>query len=213
MQPGPDVCEAVAKFIKAKMKDWKESNINLIKETVAFFGTMAQSCDKINKRGVSCAMSFFSEKIGDAKTQNSVHEVLMNLAEIVTPKFISLQVIKYGASAKSPNVIRETCNLLANLTEEFGALTMPLKEMIDFAKVAADNKNPQVRTASMNLFTVLYKHVGEPVKNFMKEIKESTMKVIEEEMAKATPYGKGEHQPKRRLRGQAAEEVVEAKGA
>lgn len=35
MNPGADVIEAVAKFVKIKMKDWKESNINLIKETIA----------------------------------------------------------------------------------------------------------------------------------------------------------------------------------
>jgi hypothetical protein len=28
-QPSPVILEAVAKFVKAKMKDWKESNINL----------------------------------------------------------------------------------------------------------------------------------------------------------------------------------------
>lgn len=28
-QPSPAILEAVAKFVKAKMKDWKESNLNL----------------------------------------------------------------------------------------------------------------------------------------------------------------------------------------
>ena len=29
--------EAVVKFAKSKMKDWKESNLNIIKEGIAFF--------------------------------------------------------------------------------------------------------------------------------------------------------------------------------
>ena len=57
----------------------------------------------------------------------------------------------------------------------------------------------------MALFAMLYKHVGEPVKNFLKDIKESTMKLIEEEFAKVTPLKKGEG-PKRALRGEAAAE-------
>ena len=41
MQPSADVIEAVAKFVKSKMKDWKESNINLCKEAVNLMKTIA----------------------------------------------------------------------------------------------------------------------------------------------------------------------------
>ena len=32
--------EATCKFIKARMKDWKESNINMMKEAIFTFQTM-----------------------------------------------------------------------------------------------------------------------------------------------------------------------------
>jgi len=50
-----------------------------------------------------------------------------------------------------------------------------------------------VRTAAMALFAVVYRHVGEASRNFLKDIKESTMKLIEEELAKVKPYAKGEY--------------------
>lgn len=59
--------EALAKFIKSKMKDWKESNVNIIKENIALFTIVSQNCDKINRRAVACLMPFLSDKIGDAK--------------------------------------------------------------------------------------------------------------------------------------------------
>ena len=65
----------------------------------------------------------------------------MSLAELVTPKFIALQTVKYVNSAKSPNVLKESCNLLTNMIEEFGALSMPLKEMIEFAKLCINHPN------------------------------------------------------------------------
>ena len=49
----------------------------------------------------------------------------------------------------------------------------------------------------MALFAMIYKHVGEAVKNFMKDIKDSTMKLIEEEFSKVTPLKKGEAKSKR----------------
>lgn len=54
------------------MKDWKESNINLIKETIALFLVVAKNCDKVNKRAVAVLMPFLSDKIGDVKTATSV---------------------------------------------------------------------------------------------------------------------------------------------
>lgn len=83
---------------------------------------------------------------------------------------------------------------------------MPLKEMIDYCILACNHSNPQVRTSSMALFAMMYKHAGETIKNFLKDIKESTMKLIEEEFAKVTPYKKGEFQKKRGFRGEAAAE-------
>lgn len=136
----------------------------------------------------------------------------MAMAELVTPKFIAMQLIKYGSQAKSPNVIKESCNLLSNMTEEFGGGQMPFKEMIDFGNTSLGHANPQVRTSAMNLFSIMYKHGGESIKNFLKDIKESTMKLLEAEFAKVVPLKKGEHKSKRGLRGEAAEESGAQKG-
>jgi hypothetical protein len=56
----------------------------------------------------------------------------------------------------------------------------------------------------MSLFAMMYKHAGEAIKNFLKDIKESTLKLIEEEFGKVTILKKGEFQKKRGFRGEAA---------
>jgi hypothetical protein len=72
------------------MKDWKESNINMIKESINLFTTISKTSDKVSKRTVFVMMPFLSEKIGDVKLVTTVNELLMALAELVTPKFIAL---------------------------------------------------------------------------------------------------------------------------
>jgi cytoskeleton-associated protein 5 len=205
-EPSPEILEAVAKFVKAKMKDWKESNINLQKAIVAIFNFIATNCERINKRTISCGMSFFVDKIGDVKLSNSIKEMLMNMSELVTPKFIALQTIKYAATAKAPNNIKDSCELLSSISDEFGISGIPLKETIDFAKVAAAHATPNVRQAAMKLFCEIYKHAGDVIRNFMADIKESTLKMIDAELNKIEQYKKGEHQRKRTVRGEAAEE-------
>lgn len=192
------------------MKDWKESNINLIKETINLFTVIAINCEKVNKRAVACLIPFLSEKVGDVKFVQTISELLLKLSELVTPKYIALQLMKHASTAKSPNVLKENCNMLIKMTEDFGAMNMALKEMIDYGILAANHTNPQVRTASMALFAIMYKHAGEAIRNFLKDIKESTLKLIEDEFGKVTPYKKGEFQQKRNFRGEAAAVVSEA---
>ena len=113
LQPSAEVIEGLAKYIKGILKDWKESNVNLIKETINIFTVVAQNCPKVNKRAVACLMPFLSDKIGDVKVMQTTKDLLIALAELVTPKFIGLQIIKYANKAKSPNVLKESCSILA----------------------------------------------------------------------------------------------------
>jgi len=73
-----------------RLKDWKESNINLIKEAIILFTVIATSCDNLTKRSVFVMMPFLSDKLGDVKMVNPVHELLLSLSESVTPKYVGL---------------------------------------------------------------------------------------------------------------------------
>jgi hypothetical protein len=142
-------------------------------------------------------MSFLVDKIGDVKLSTSIKEMLLNMSEQVTPKFISNQIIKYAATAKAPNTLKESCNMLFDILDNFGHSGIPLKETIDYNKVACAHATPAVRQAAMKLICEIYKHVGEGIKSFLTEIKESTMKLIDADLAKTTVYARGEFQKKR----------------
>ena len=70
------------------------------------------------------------------------------------------------------------------MIDEFGP-SIPLKETIDYAKVAAGHSTPAVRQAAMKLFKELFKHVGDVIRTFMSDIKESTLKLIDAELKTA----------------------------
>ena len=143
--PDTETLEAVSKFIKAKMKDFKESNINLMKEIVNTFSVIAENCDAINKRTFHVAMQFFIEKIGDIKMSTSIKEMLLFAAEKVSPKYISLQTIKYASTTKAPKNIQESCIILVSICDDFGVSGIPMQETIGFAKLAAAHATPAVR--------------------------------------------------------------------
>lgn len=62
----------------------------------------------------------------------------------------------------------------------------------------------------MQLFAMLFKHLGETIRNYLSDIKESTMKLIEEEFKKITPLKKGEFKSNKMMKGEAVEEVQPA---
>ena len=72
------------------MKDFKVSNVNLLKAIVDIFNHMATSTETMSKRTMQCGMAFFVDKIGDVKLTKQIQEMLMNASELVTPNFISL---------------------------------------------------------------------------------------------------------------------------
>ncbi len=98
----------------------------------------------------------------------------MTAAELVTPKFLSLQIIKYAAAAKSPKNLTQICVVLTDIVEDFGVGGIPQKETIDYGKLATAHATPAVRQAAIKLFCSIYKQVGKVIKNFTNDIKEST---------------------------------------
>jgi hypothetical protein len=95
--------------------------------------------------------------------------------------------------------------------DEFGIGGCALKETIDLGKIAAAHATPAVRQAAMKMFCELFRHCGEAIKSFLTDIKESTLKMIDAELAKVTKYEKGEHEKKRLVRG-AADDAPAAGG-
>ena len=170
--------EATAKFIKAKMKDWKESNIVMMKEAIQILLTMTIHCENIPKRALAVYTPFICEKIGDVKMSTMIKESLINAAECCTAKFVSIQVVKKGLGTKAPNNVKESCNVLAQMIEEYGAGRLSIKEVIDFAVNSANNANKAVRDAAMALCSVLYKHLGEKINTFLEGVKPNTMELI-----------------------------------
>ena len=100
-------------------------------------------------------------------------------------------------AAKAPNNVKESCNFLASLIDEFGAGRVAIKECIDFAVTSANNANKGVRDAAMAMLVVLYKHLGEKTTQFLDGVNPATMALIEKEFEKTEVYAKGEFEAPR----------------
>lgn len=88
-RPESALVEATARFIKAKMKDWKESNIQMQKEAVNTLQSCCNNCDDIPKRAFFVFAPFVCDKIGDLKLAAIIKDLMAKIAEFVTSKFVA----------------------------------------------------------------------------------------------------------------------------
>ena len=89
-------------------------------------------------------------------------------------------------------ILNEYSTLFIKLIEENDIKDLPISDIVKYCKLMAGNSNPQVRTSATNLICVLYKYMGEDLKPLLKDIKESTLKMIEAELEKVIIVDKKE---------------------
>lgn len=163
-------------LLKAKLKDFKESNLVLVKGWIGIVSKLAEMTNGLHKRTAAMVLHQLTEKLGDSKFKAVSDECLLNLSSVLGPGFIAKLIVKHGSEAKSPNVIKEACNFLTKLPMEFGSPSgLPLKEIIDFGKIAIAHSNPGARKSATEMLVGYFQWCGEAAKGLIvKDIKEST---------------------------------------
>jgi cytoskeleton-associated protein 5 len=204
-----EIFEAAFWYIKIKQKEFKEKNVNLVKAALNCISDVIKDSSGMSKRAATILLPFLSENTGDAKYTVLSKENLLSLSELVSPGFIVKGCCKHASSAKSPNVLVENNTVIKSIIDEFGPQGLPVQDMINYGIICCDNKNVKIRNETISMLSTLYKHLGEGIRKFLKDIKDSTLAVINSEFDKITPYQKGEYHSKREIINEEVKQDVE----
>lgn len=179
-----ELLNTIIKFIKFKLRDFKESNVIIVKEAIELFETLLE-IPGFTKKHTYYAIKKLIDKWGEAKLKTPINNFLLKLIEYQTPKHVICIILK-SVLNKTPNIIKEFNSFIVSAIDEFGITQFPVKEIVDYSKAVASNTNPQIRSGATGILCVIYKYLGEKLKNFLKDgvIKEATMKIIEQEFTK-----------------------------
>jgi hypothetical protein len=91
-----DLIEYSCRYIKLKQKDWKESNMNIVKAALNFMIKVFGSAFKVGQRACNVIFPFISDKLGDPKFVSLCSEIVLILGEKVTPSFVIKGIAKQG---------------------------------------------------------------------------------------------------------------------
>ena len=174
-------------FIKIKLKNFKETNFNIIREAMNIFISMLKK-RILSKDNLLLLLNTYYEKIADIKLKDNIIELINSSIEesVIDLSALISNLITKILKKNNVKILIEFSQLFSKIVEDSDIRDLPVKELINYCKIMAGNSNPQVRTSATNLICMIYKYVGEDVKILIKDIKESTLKMIEAELEKVT---------------------------
>ena len=187
-------------YLRFKLKDFKETNFNLIREAVNIFITLSQM-KLLSNDNCLLILNAYYEKVTDIKLKEQINTLLTSIIDIIGPDVVARTIIGKLTKKNNAKILIEYSVIFGKLVEENDVSDLPIKEMVDICKIMAANSNPQVRTAATSLLCVLYKWNGNDIKIMIKDIKESTLKIIEAELEKVTVIEKKDQKPKKEKKG------------
>ena len=175
-------------FIKEQLKNFKETNINLIKESLNIFNIILpifsinnNQLEQISKE----LIKGFYEKFADVKLNDLIEKLFILIANINTKLFYSQILLKLKKEKKN-NILKCYSIFFENFIKKKGNIEdINKNDIISYCINMSGNRDPQIRNASLNLLSVLYIYIGYDLRKILsKEIKDSTYKLIEESFNK-----------------------------
>ena len=176
--------EAILRFIRVIVKEWKENNFNVAKAAIEIYQLVSENCN-ISKRAAAGVLSAGAlEKLSDVKIVDAYLLCIYSLSEVIGPRFVVSLLIKNTTELCKPKIVSECCSCIEKIITDFGVHTVHIKDVIDYAKLGLNQANPVIKKAAQSLTLAIYKFMGEKLLPMLADVKESTLKMMNEEFSK-----------------------------
>lgn len=185
--PQSNLVDAFFVFLKNKFKDFKESNLNLIKALLTCFQTFSEA-QMLTKNQILFLSPFFIERFLDgARSVDVIWNFYVSLFSyhdlegIYDPLFQYFNTIDF--KKMNPKQTIEFITFLIKSIEYVSLLNMPLKQIIDFSKIYYLNSgsNPALRQKALALFKKIYQYIGPNIFSLIKDLPSNVLKNLQTE--------------------------------
>ena len=173
-------------YLRFKLKNFKETNFNVNREAINVFVSLTKK-KLIIKENLLSVILGYHDKITDPKLKDNFLELVNSCLDIIEPNLLLKQLLVQIPKKSNPKLFIEYSLYFGKIIEKYyNSKDLPYKELTEFCKIMANNSNPQCRNSGTNLICILYRYYGEDIRKLIKDIKESTLKNIENEISKIT---------------------------
>ncbi|KAI9908622.1 hypothetical protein PsorP6_002998 [Peronosclerospora sorghi] len=157
------VIEALTLYLGKHVKDFKDSNINVLKSAFEAVGTFAATATGPFPRSVVCrVVPRACDKIGDKKANKAVHDLILSLCEATSPSYTMGCLMASMPNVRLPLAHLEALVVLLDSVQDFGVAMCHPRALMEYAKgpQGLDSSNPKVRSAAIALLSGMYSQLG-----------------------------------------------------
>ena len=151
--------EALAFAFKTRTKDWKESNVRFIKESIEILIRILNNRN-INKRTLSLISPLIIEKIHENKYTENCINLLNLLVEKFGTKIFACNFLPFISSSTNIKTLIEIGNFLVKTIEKEDKINIPLKEIIEFSKICCNNNMQNIKNIGIMVLKTVYPFYG-----------------------------------------------------
>ena len=200
--------EALIVIIKHRFKDWKESNINLIKEYYTLLITWAESSKKlISKKNMNLLIPFFLEKMIDGnKYREFLWSFTIKVLNYTSTKVLMLEfimkfqeILNNDIKKANPKTINELIAYFTKLIDLVSLNNLPFKEIVDFCKSLSASTNSNIKQSVINLMKSLFSYVGQQFLSFISDLNPAFIKNLKNEFTKVKILDENDKKPKMKI--------------
>lgn len=173
-------------YIKTQLKQFKETNMNLIKEAINIFEYMLQSIPQTQKNSFNDIINEltinFYDKIGDSKLTEPTSKLFTLIITTFNSFTFFENIFKLLQTEKKLPILNGYLLFIENYIKSKETYEpISKKNLINFSIMLLTNPKEQLRKSAITFMGLLYKHIGSQLRKTLtnSEIKASTMKLIE----------------------------------
>jgi hypothetical protein len=109
-----DNFNAVLRVIRKAFRDWKEVNLMMNKDLIAY---IEERVADIGKEELYVLIPFIVEKIGDSKFSEALYRIINDVSRRLPGRYIIGHIIKYikSTEGKKPKLNGDACTLLVRI--------------------------------------------------------------------------------------------------
>ncbi|KAK8815186.1 hypothetical protein WA158_003398 [Blastocystis sp. Blastoise] len=182
--------EAVLIYIGMASKDYKIANAFILKCAFEVASVVMKYCAPSASACHPAIIQAIS-KLTDRKNSSAACCLLLSAAESITPNTVISTLITESMKMKAPTHHKSVFALLKTLTEDFGAMNIDLKNIMDYTKgqYGLGNSNPDCKNAAIDLLAAIHIQIGDVLRTLVQQanLNEYLLKTVMESFDK-NPY-------------------------
>lgn len=160
-------CEDLGSFIDSITTWLNSSNFKIAQQGLEILGVLSLKLKEDFKQYLSTVLPGAIDRLGDSK--DSVREqaktFILNLGNSVSSPQHTFEKLLPAFSHKNWRVREEILKCLQLTLERYGAQSLTLSKLMPAIIKLVGDPNSQVRDTAVNTLVVIYRHVGEKVRN------------------------------------------------